>query len=329
MYDLILCVLATTKNNRLEIFNKIGYKNTKKYNYKIIYLVDYEQKPDFITNDWYQQNCKYSVRFVDYLKNTKEQFRWIMQVDDDSCTDIEKTIDLLDKNYDYNDCVHLTGSSEYYLKIPSYPDQNFTIQHLSSHYLEPVLQQVLKEMRLNETDDYNKFDTIPFICNGWENSVYSKKSVEKIQKYERLEEFVRVCEKNQPNFSDQVPFLLSKVSKIPISSCFFFSPVPSVSEYSVINISGRFSHIHHIFDSSDLLLFLVSNIQKQFLDKYEIEKDLDDFLHNSNWFFYHIEDNTVISRCGITLAQNKNVEILPLPWNMNINFESQNFNLKK
>ncbi len=41
MYDLILCVLATTKNNRLPAFNKIGYKSTK-YKTKIVYLVDEE-----------------------------------------------------------------------------------------------------------------------------------------------------------------------------------------------------------------------------------------------------------------------------------------------
>ena len=45
MLDLVLCVLATTKNNRIGQFSKIGYKKTNKYNSKIVYLINNEEKP--------------------------------------------------------------------------------------------------------------------------------------------------------------------------------------------------------------------------------------------------------------------------------------------
>lgn len=328
IYDLILCVLATTKNNRLEIFNKIGYKKTEKYKYKIIYLVDKEEdRPDFIKDEWNQENIKYSIRFVNYLKKTNEKFRWIMQVDDDSCTDIEKTIDLLDKNYDYKDSCHLTGSFEYHIKVPNYLSQDILELKLSSNHLEPKLQNLLMEMKLSETDNYNSFDTIPHIFNGWENSVYSNKAVQKIKKYKRLDEFIEKCINFQPDFSDQVPFLLSKIAKIPICCCCFFSPIPSIKDYSGINLTGRFSHIHHIFDSQDILSFLQKN--KTYKDSKEIEDEFDANIEESSWFFYHINEKEIIGRCAIQFGKNNDVKIIDSSCDINYNFEKYNFNIKK
>jgi hypothetical protein len=310
MYDLILCVLATTKNDRLSIFSKIGFKKTDKYKTKIIYLIDNETKPDFLDGEWHNSNCTFPMRFSQYLKNTDEDFRWIMQVDDDSCTDLEKTIDLLDKSYDHTDAVCLTGSSSYYLYLPRYIDQTIIKETCLCHGIDPRLQQSLREVNFIDSKDLNQFTSMPYINNGWENSVFSRKAVEKIQKNKNTQNFIDACLKNQPGFSDQVPFALANVSKIPISNCYFLSPMPNMEEYTAINETGRFSHIHHVtehWDRLDIFEEIIKN-KKSFANSEQINKYLEDKIQGTDWLFFALKDGKIISRCLIKFGTN--IEVL-------------------
>ena len=310
MYDLILCVLATTKNDRLSIFSKVGSKKTDKYKTKIIYLIDNETKPEFIEGDWHNSGCAFPVRFSKYLKNTNENFRWIMQVDDDSCTDLERTIDLLDKLYDYEDSVMLTGSSSYYLDLPRYVDQTIIRETCLCHAMEPNLQQSLRDVGFLDSKDLNKFSYIPYVNNGWENSIFSKKAVEKIQKNKDSQNFIDACLKNQVGFSDQVPFALANISKVPISNCYFLSPMPNIEEYTAINKNGRFSHIHHVNEHWDQLDHLENMIKdkKIFNSSEQVNSYLQDKVQGTNWLFFAIKDGKISSRSLIRLGTN--IEVL-------------------
>lgn len=329
MHDLILCVLATTKNNRISQFSKIGYKKTNKYKYKIVYLINEENKPENLDGDWF--NCPgihHSTRLIYYLKHTNDQSRWFMQVDDDSCTDIEKTIDLLDYFYDFQDCLMLTGSSSYFPTVPRYVDRTPKMETLFSNTIDPKLQQVLKDMKIQnlfiQTDDLNRFENIPRLCHGWEQNVFSNGAFVKLKKYNRTQEFINNCIKNRPEFSDEVPFIFSKIAKIPISQCYFFSPLPEIEEYTGINKSGRFSHVHHVTENLDLTIHLTNIIENNicFNNKKEIEKYLEKNIENSEWIFFHIDKNKIIARCAIKFESDQSIKITNVEFanNFEINF---------
>jgi len=343
MYDLILCVLATTKNNRLSIFSKIGYKKSNKYKTKIIYLVDSDDRPDFIEGDWINYGRFYSTRFLKYLEETKDESRWFMQVDDDSCTDLDNTIDLLDHSYDYKDPVVVTGSFCYVLDVPRYVDQTQSSRPCFSNNIDSKMQQVLKEMKIEnlflETDDLNQYETMPYVCRGWEQSVFSLKALDRIKNYNRLQEYVSKCVEIKPDFGDQVPFVLAKIAKIPISQCFFLSPAPSASEYTAINKNGRFSHIHHVCESWDQLDYFKDIIENNiiFNSSEDVDKFLDKKIENTEWFFFHIINNKLQSRCVLKLLDHAKIKIVNInidclvsycavpEFDLSFNYEQYNF----
>lgn len=338
MYDLILCVLATTKNNRLEQFNKIGYKPTTKFKTKVVFLQHNEERPLFLDESEEWHNCKnhhFPNRFVEYLQNTTEEFRWIMQVDDDSCTDLEKTIELLDYYYDYQDNLMLTSSFYFRIDDIAYLNRDKKHLELNTFVADPVLQDILKDLgdkSFESTNNLNNFDVVPHIETGWEHSVFSKKAFEKIQQYEKLKYFVESCEKKLPSFSDQVPFVLSRLAKIPISSCHFFSPLPNFEEYSVINKKGRFAHIHHVAEYLDQKEVLERVIENKiiFENKDELKLYFDSEFQNTCWMFYAIQSqqglnvydpkNSIISRCALKFEKEKIKMLDYPPLNVNESF---------
>lgn len=322
MYDLILCVLTSQKSKRLPIFQKIGYKKSSKYKTKIVYLVDTDDKPEYLgeDSDWY--NCfggvgpSYSCRFIEYLKNTYDEAKWIMQVDDDSCTDLDKTIDLLNYFYDYEDPVVLTGSFFFFLGMPRYIDRSKNLDPCFSTMIEPKMQKVIKDMEIENIftglDDLNKYNIMPTMVRGWEHSVFSCGSVNKIKKYNRLQEFVLRCAKLNLDFGDQAPFVLSKLAKIPISSCFFLSSSPSIEEYSAINKQGRFSHIHHICESWDQIEDFEHIIDENlvFDSAGDVESYFDSKKENTEWLFFHILENKIKARCFIKFLSENKISII-------------------
>lgn len=343
MYDLIFCVLATTKNNRISQFAKIGYKKSNKYKIKIIYLVNNEDKPEFLEGEWF--NCpghSHSTRLTHYFSKTDDKSRWFMQVDDDSCTDLDKTIELLDYFYDCQDPIMLTGSCSYFPIVPRYIDRTPKMETLFLHTIDPKLQQVLKKMQIDhlfiETNDLNNFQVVPRLCHGWEHNVFSFGGVEKIKKYNRLQEYIDQCLECKPEFSDEVPFLLSKIAKIPIAQCYFLTPLPELEEYTGINKNGRFTHIHHMAEPLDLIFHLENIIENKynFENKKQVCEYLEKNLENTEWFFFHVFDNKINARCAIKLnldhsinIMNINIANIPDYFKINFNYEKYELQNKK
>jgi hypothetical protein len=343
MHDLIFCVLATTKNNRLSQFARIGYKKSNKYKIKIIYLVNNEDKPEFLEGEWFNcPNHSHSTRLAYYFSKTADESRWFMQVDDDSCTDLDKTIELLDYFYDDQDPMMLTGSSSYFPIVPRYIDRTPKMETLFLHTIDPKLQQVLKKMQIEnlfvETSDLNNFEFVPRLCHGWEHNVFSFAGVKKIKKYNRLEEYIEHCLECKPEFSDEVPFLLSKIAKIPISQCYFLTPLPELEEYTGINKNGRFTHIHHMAEPLDLIFHLENIIENKFT--FENKKQVCEYLEknpeNTEWFFFHVIDNKISARCAMKLNLDHSIEIMnisianiPDYFKINFNYEKYELQNKK
>lgn len=240
-FDIALCVLACAKNEKykkrlMEFMDSYGYKHQNKaIRFKIVFLVEDEPKPDFLGDDvvWYQcPGMPLSCRLLKYIKDEPVDCRWLMQVDDDSSTDVDKTMELLEQFYSSEDCVLLMGGR--------------------NTDLEPSQQSILRIMNIDNfffgAKDINKFDTTPYFIHAWEPSIFSGRAIERMKSWDRLGEFFSLCLKYRPTFGDQVPYVAAKMAKVPIAECLFMSPFCKSEEYSAVVPNGRLSHIHYVTD---------------------------------------------------------------------------------
>lgn len=259
-YNITLCVLACAKNEKYqkrlkEFIDSYGYKwNNTEIKAKIVFLVEDENKPDFLdhTMIWYNcPNMPLSMRLLHYIKNEDCSSDWLMQVDDDSSTDIDKTVELLNDFYDKNDCILLMGGR--------------------NTDLETGLQNILKIMNCQNiffgSSNISKFDTTPYFIHAWEPSILSRPAFQRIKEWSRLSEYYDLCSKYKPTFGDQVPYLAAKLARVPIVECLFLSPFYKTAEYSAINKNGRFSHIHYVTEKM--------GSYHAFIDKMKKVKDVD------------------------------------------------------
>ena len=238
-WDINLCVLACAKSEKYsrrlrEFIDSYGYKlENKDIRAKVTFLVEDEPKPDFLDDSFGWYNCPgmpLSCRLLKYLKDEPADARWLMQVDDDSSTDIDKTIELLGQYYDHRDALLLMGGR--------------------NTDLERSQQNILRLMKVDNfffgSKDINKFDTTPYFIHAWEPSIFSASAIGRIKAWDRLEEFYGLCLKYRPIFGDQVPYVAARMSMVPIVECLFMSPFSKSEEYSAVVPDGRFSHIHYV-----------------------------------------------------------------------------------
>ena len=239
MYDFTLCVIACAKKEkyaaRLKEFISIyGYVlKDKNIKVKFVYLAEDEPRPSFLNkNDvWY--NCldvPMSMRFLKYIKDCENDSTWVMQVDDDSSTDIDSTFKMLNESYNSDDAIMLMGGR--------------------NTDLESAQQRILRSMKIDnfffESSDIKKFEQIPYFVHAWEPTIVSKATIKRIKNWNRLEEYFKLCRGNRPIFGDQTPYVVARLAKIPIVECYFLCPFQFASLYSGINKKGRYSHIHYI-----------------------------------------------------------------------------------
>jgi len=241
MIDLTFCVLACAKNEKYsarlrDFIDSYGFKmNREDIGVKFVFLVEDEPRPDFLPkeHDWY--NCPktpLSCRFLRFLKDANIDSKWVMQVDDDSSTDIDKTCELLEQFYDHHDPMILMGGR--------------------NTDLEPSQQNIVRIMKVENfffgSKNISTFDTTPYFVHAWEPSILSIEGVKKIKSWDRLHEYYNLCMRYRPGFGDQTPYVAAKIAKVPIVECLFMSPFNKSSDYSATKKDGRYSHIHYITD---------------------------------------------------------------------------------
>lgn len=254
-----ICVLTSSSKriSKLIQFLEIGLNVSQKYKTKIVYLVDEnDDKPGIVNDDWKKTNGPISCRFISYLLSNKDESRWFLQVDDDSCTDIDKTIELIDYFYDYQDPVMIHGSCLYFINGKT---------HATLH-MDENLQKIIKEdMDISNmflgTDDINEFELMPRFKHSWEHSLVSSAGVHKLKSCRKIfdllnfsaKRFIDQAKTGKQGIADQIPYVAAKLAKIPIDENFIFCPLPIASEYTAINKRGRYTHIHHVLELWDEL----------------------------------------------------------------------------
>jgi len=299
MNILNLCVIASTKSNkytqRLKNFiNLYGIKNLNyKKNVKICFLVEDEPRPEFLNPEfeWYNYpNLPMSLRLIYYLINNWSPSVWTMQVDDDSSTDIDKTIEFLNQFYDHDDSMILMGGRN--------TDLEYGLQSLIKEMAEPNI--------LFGNPNICVFKDIPYFVHAWEPSILSNKAVNKIREYNKKDLFLQLALKYSPVFTDQSIYLLSKLAKVPIVEATFLCPYDRPHEYSAINPNGRYSHIHYIKEESPNYNMIVDSMKNH----HSVEKDNLNVINNLNIIdnMKYVFENALTQSYGI-LVLNENGSI--------------------
>jgi hypothetical protein len=232
--------LACAKNEKYatrlkDFIGSYGFKNNSDVDVNFVFLVEDEDRPSFLPTNYIWHNCfetPMSCRLLRYIKEVDIKSKWVMQVDDDSSTDLDKTYEFLVQFYNHEDPMILMGGR--------------------NTDLEMTQQKILRLMCINnflfKSKDISKFDTHPYFVHAWEPSIISQKGIERIKQWNRLEEYFDLCLKNRPTFGDQTPYVAAKLSKVPIVECSFMSPFNKHQDYTALNPDGRFSHIHYVTD---------------------------------------------------------------------------------
>lgn len=236
---IMLCALVCTKKEkyvrRLHDFIEhygIICKEAKS-RLLVTLLAEDEPRPDFIEKDIQWVNFPQdpmSLRFTNYMANYPVSCDWIMQVDDDSSTDIDKTLEILDQYYDYKDPVVLMAGRNTDLELGlqdiarSFNTPNFFFGH----------------------QDITKFKGQPLFTHSWGSTIISSAGVKKIKNWAGIKKYIDMCRSVKTVFSDQVPYLAAKLAKVPISESTFMSPFSDADQYTALNTNGRYSHIHYV-----------------------------------------------------------------------------------
>lgn len=282
--NITLCVLASAANQKytkrlLNFVQNFGYKHTNKnINLKVVFLVSNEDKPNFIDNKYHWYNCgdiDFSLRFLHYLINENIESDWIMQVDDDSSTDIDKTCEILHQYYNHDDCMAITCGNQ--------------------HDIDVNLQNVVRHMGVNNfffnSNNVNEYDRIPYVSHAWEASILSKTACDRLRNWEDMVDFLDKCKQHKPKFSDQIPYIAIKLAKIPICQGTFMTPMFKFRDFSALNKTGRYSHIHYVINESKYY----SNFNK----KMRKVKDGDYIMKNENLWNFYAKDNGVFRHIAI------------------------------
>jgi hypothetical protein len=284
--DLTLCVLASVSKEKYEkrlkeYLDSYGIKAGKRL-FNIVLLVDQEEKPDYIPEhiEWFNSpGLPVSLRFTNFLINREIKSRWVMQVDDDSCTDIDKTVELLDQFYDFTDSMILMGGRN--------TDCETSLQHVITK---------MGTKNILYTNNISEFEKIPYFVHAWEPSILSKKAIEKLKCYNGINKFFDICKETKPVFGDQVPYVLCKLARVPIVECSFLSPFELIHEYSGLNRNGRFSHIHYFTDKMPNFDIYKKLLKNDIL--FESAKEVKDYIVSNNNNDIKKSENAVMWRFG-------------------------------
>lgn len=236
---IMLCALVCTKKEKYmrrlkDFIDHYGIicKNSRPM-LSVTLLAEDEPRPDFIEKDIQWINFPQdpmSLRFTRYMATAPITCDWTMQVDDDSSTDIDKTIEILDQYYDHKDPVILMAGR--------------------NTDLEAGLQEIARSMNTQNFSfghqDISKFKGQPLFTHSWGSTIISSAGIKKIKNWTDIKRYVDMCRSRMTVFSDQVPYLAAKLAKVPVSESTFMSPFSDVDQYTALNSNGRYSHIHYI-----------------------------------------------------------------------------------
>jgi hypothetical protein len=232
---------ALILNGDLDKFNKIRSNFDSNINIKI----------------WLFHSNTIQEKIHTYLQNnfidlTSER-RWVMQVDDDSSTDVSNLLNLLDFYYDCADPVILTSCKVYHEEA----DKRESIG---------LFRKYLKRSEDHLTMFFDKKFTNRLSGNTWETGIISHGGLSKIYKTINTTSFFNDFKQIRLSSAGDRWFdFLGYLCKIPTIISPYLSQFNFIDNFSLNG--GDICHIHYLQDKSYESLSLLEYINDKFLNK--------------------------------------------------------------
>lgn len=235
MFDLEVLVPMSSKNpSRAKDFKRYGLINVQNRRVLVNVLVSgenlddaeldwpkgvevvviHDKSPDYVSNTY---------KFYAGLNPTSPNARWLMRVDDDSCTDVDGLVKNLDAVYDWEFPFHL-GSLAPFNNAKKHKERVPFEKYKS---LLGCLQDVCGEL-------YNEVE-----CG-----IMSAAAVSKVFSNPRARDLVEKRSKIDGGYSDCVVALASAIAKVFPTSCPFVTHLPLIERFSLFG--GIKNHIHMV-----------------------------------------------------------------------------------
>lgn len=246
-YDLEILTpvsLMGVYSKRLNYFLKNGLRNFKDHKILLNLLIGTESFPELEHN--FPENvevrkiksnfCHHAAKVYDFYSNYNfDQSKWIMRIDDDSITDIDRIMNFL---FDL-DC------EKYYYFV--------------GHQFLGTFNNGDIEFTLNLLEKYGKLEKLKNeVSHEIEVAIYSNGTFKKVIEENRKEILSR--SKIESGYTDQLFCYLSKISGIFPSVISFLSSEPEIQRF----IDGSLAHIHKIApDRNPELLIILDKILRQ------------------------------------------------------------------
>lgn len=235
MFDLEVLVPMSSKNpSRVEDFKKYGLINVRNRRVLVNVLISggnlegaergwpagvevvviHDESPNFVANVY---------KFYAGLKPTSPNARWLMRVDDDSCTDVDGLVANLDAVYDWESPFHLGDLTPF--KNPLKNKEKAPFQKYK--HLLGSLEYICGEM----------------YCEI-ECGIMSAAAVSKVFGNSRSRDLVEQRSKLEGGYCDCVVGLASAIAKVFPINCPFVTHRPLIEQFSLFG--GIKNHIHMV-----------------------------------------------------------------------------------
>lgn len=218
---------------RIEDFKKYGIVNVGDRSV-LMTLITSDESIEGLTEGWKKgvkarvqgSNCNDHVtnlyRYYARLKPDNIKARWVMRVDDDSCTDVDNLISNLDEFYDWDDKFYLGDLNDYTWAIHANESEPFQeYKHLLGNY-----ENILWALK-NETE-----------CG-----IVSYGGLIHLLNNERAFGLIKKRSELRGGYGDCVMAIAAALAKMYPVQCPFLSHLPLMGEFSLFG-SGVRNHIH-------------------------------------------------------------------------------------
>lgn len=235
-YDLGIIVPVCGKfKERLEDFKKYGLVNVRERKVLLNLLVSNESV-EGIETGWHKNidvnvvksECPNYVsniyKFYAGLKPDQIEYKWLMRLDDDSCTDIDGLVSNLDEFYDWKENFYLAASPTEFRAALEGNEGGIYPEYL--HLLE----------------NYGRISR--FLKNEIESGIISASALNKILANEPSLRLIIFRSRLYGGYGDCVIAIAAAMAKVYPIDCPFISHLPLLENFSLLG--GMLNHIHMI-----------------------------------------------------------------------------------
>jgi hypothetical protein len=235
-YDLCVVVPVCGKfKERLEDFKRYGLVNVGERRV-ILNLLLSNENVDGLESGWHENidvnviksECPNYVsniyRFYASIDLDKIDYKWLMRVDDDSCTDIDGLISNLEDFYDWNENFYLAASLKEFSSVLEgnegevYPEYSYLLGNYER------ISRLLK--------------------NEVETGIISATALKKILNNESSSKLIKFRSRLYGGYGDCVIAIAGAMAKVYPIDCPFLTHLPLLENFSIVG--GTLNHIHMI-----------------------------------------------------------------------------------